>query len=96
MAVKGFKQNSITAGQMAVILFAGLADHDDRDMAQRRVGLDLQAALRPRHAGDILGQIDELGFLRAAEFYGLGGTLSFEEGHGDIAKKLLLYRQKET
>jgi hypothetical protein len=96
MTVEGLEQNAITAGKEAVILFTGFAGHDNRDLAQGWVGLDLQAALRPRHAGDFLGKIDELRFFRAAVGQGLGGILCFEEGHGDVAEKLFLDRQKKT
>lgn len=94
--VEGFEQNGITAGKKAVFLFAGFTDHDDGNMAQGRIGLDLQATLRSRHAGNFLGEINKLRFFRVAVGDGLGGALCFEEGYGDVAKKLLLYGQKES
>src|SRR5665647_1684980 len=57
--VERLMQNAITPGKMAVILFPGFTDHDDRDMAQCRVGLDLQATLRSRHSDDFLSEVDE-------------------------------------
>jgi hypothetical protein len=96
VAVEGFEQNSIATGKVAVILFAGFTDHDDRDVAQCRIGLDLQTTLRPRHAGDFLGKIDKLRSFRAAKVYGLGGALRFEKGYGNVAEKLLLDSQKKT
>jgi hypothetical protein len=96
VAIEGFKQNSITTGKVAVILFSRFAGHDNRDVAQFRVGLDLQTTLRPRHAGDFLGKIDKLRSFRATKVHGLGGALRFEKGHGNVAQKLLLDSQEKT
>ena len=96
VAVEGLVQYRLTAGKKAFFLFAGFADHDNRDLAQCRVGLDLQTALRPRHTGDLLGEIDELRFFCMAEGDGLSGALGFKKGHWDVAEKLLLYGQEES
>lgn len=66
VAVEGFEENRVTTGEVTDILFAGFADHDDWSLAEGRVGLDLQAALRSRHAGDLLCEIDELRLFGAA------------------------------